>query len=295
MLLNRLDQKGLIHPPKFLIPNTHFLTMMGSVAYGVSSDTSDVDVYGFCIPSKEQVFPHLAGEVPGFGTQKQRFDVWQEHHIKDAEAGKEYDFSVYSIVKFFALVMENNPNMVDALFVPRRCILHSTDIAEMVREKRKMFLHKGSFHKFRGYAYRQMSKIKEKRNSSNPKRAADVATFGFDLKFAYHVLRLALECEQLLMTGDLDLERDREILKSVRRGEWTLEQIEAWFTEKERHLEGLYANSTLPHGPDEAAIKQLLLDCLEHHYGSLENAVTRDVSAERVLGDLRELLARYGG
>lgn len=295
MILDRLDKKGLIHPPKFLIANTHYLTMMGSVAYGVSSDTSDVDIYGFCIPCKEDVFPHLRGEVPGFGRQKQRFDVWQEHHVEDKETGKQYDFAVYSIIKFFALVMENNPNMTDALFVPRRCILHSSDIAEMVREKRKMFLHKGSFHKFRGYAYQQMSKIRNKTNSSNPKRAADVATHGYDLKFAYHVLRLALECEQILMTHDLDLERDREILKSVRRGEWTLEQIEQWFTDKERHLEGLYAASTLPHDPDEEAVKQLLLDCLEHHYGTLENAIKRDVSVERVLGDLRELLARYGG
>jgi hypothetical protein len=60
--------------------------------------------------------------------------------------------------------MENNPNMVDALFLPRRCVLHSTPIYEHVRENRTMFLHKGSWHKFRGYAYSQLSKIRQQQN-----------------------------------------------------------------------------------------------------------------------------------
>jgi hypothetical protein len=38
---------------------------MGSVAYCVSSDTSDVDVYGWSIAPKDDLFPHLRGEVPG--------------------------------------------------------------------------------------------------------------------------------------------------------------------------------------------------------------------------------------
>ena len=60
-----LEQKRLIGPPKWLGGNVHYLTIMGSVAYGVSADTSDVDVYGFCIPPKEVIFPHLAGEILG--------------------------------------------------------------------------------------------------------------------------------------------------------------------------------------------------------------------------------------
>ena len=153
MLLNDLQNKELINPPAWLPDNTQYLVQMGSVAYGVSGDNSDVDVYGFAIPPKHTVFPHLAGEIEGFGNKTERFNVWQQHHVNDKECRKEYDFSVYNIVRFFHLVMENNPNMVDALFVPQRCILHSTSIAETLRENRGMFLHKGCFHKFKGYAY----------------------------------------------------------------------------------------------------------------------------------------------
>lgn len=41
-----LTKKNLAHPPKWLPDNIHYEVIMGSVAYGVSSDTSDMDVYG---------------------------------------------------------------------------------------------------------------------------------------------------------------------------------------------------------------------------------------------------------
>lgn len=169
-VLDVLNDKTLCKPPRWLPENVHYMTITGSVAYAVSGDTSDMDVYGFCIPPKDLVFPHLAGEIPGFGKQVQRFEQYQEHHVKDGP-DKEYDFTIYSIVKFFQLCMENNPNMTDALFVPQRCVLQCSRIGQMVRDNRKMFLHKGSYHKFRGYAMAQLHKIDNKnRNLKEPSR-----------------------------------------------------------------------------------------------------------------------------
>ncbi len=154
-----LKEKGLIKPPKWLPQNVHYEVIAGSVSYGVSSDTSDMDVVGFCIPPKDLTFPHLAGEIPGFGKQIQRFDQYQQHHIMDQEARQEYDFTIYSIVKYFQLCMENNPNLLDAMYVPQRCILFCSPVAQIVRDSRKLFLHKGSYHKFRGYAYASLNKL----------------------------------------------------------------------------------------------------------------------------------------
>jgi hypothetical protein len=240
------------------------------------------------------VFPHLAGEIHGFGRQLQRFDQWSEHHVPNPD-GKavQYDITVFGIVKYFQLCMDNNPNMIDSLFTPRRCIVHATLVGEYVRENRKKFLHKGAWHKFKGYAYSQMAKIRNKVNASAPKRAAEIAKFGFDLKFAYHLVRLLGEVEQILVEHDLDLERNREQLKSIRRGEWTLDQVERYFVEKERALEMIYASSTLPHAPDEAGLKRLLTACLEMHYGSLSTALVRDPLLPALLADLGGLIARY--
>ena len=292
-MLTDLCKKNLIHPPKWLPQNTVMLMIIGSQAYGVNNDDSDQDIYGVCIPPRELVFPHLAGEIPGFGTQIERFNVWSEHHIQDPDKKVEHDFSVYGIVKYLQLCMDNNPNMLDSLFVPRNCIIHSTAIGEMIREKRRTFLHKGAWHKFKGYSYAQMSKIRNRVNSSNPRRAETIEKWGYDVKFAYHVVRLLNEVEQILIEGDLDLQRNREQLKSIRRGEWTLEELETYFTNKEHALETAYANSTLPQGPDETKIKALLLDCLEQHYGSLDAAVQRQPNLENVLSDLQDVLNKY--
>lgn len=283
----------MIHPPKWLPDNCAYLTIMGSVAYGVSSDTSDMDLYGFALAPKELTFPHLAGEIPGFGRQHQRFEQWQEHHVKSPDSNQEYDFSVYSIVKYFDLCMSNNPNMIDSLFTARRCVIHSTPIAELMRERRREFLHKGAWHKFKGYAYAQMGKIRSKSNSTNERRAESIARIGYDTKFAYHIVRLLDEVQQIMIEHDLDLERNREQLKSIRRGEWSLNQIEEYFQSQEKSLEQVYGSCTLPHGPDEVKIKELLLNCLEMHYGSLEKAVARDSSSAQLLRDLDILLDRY--
>lgn len=291
-IVQQLADRKLIQPPHWLPSGVCYETIMGSMAYGVSSDASDRDVYGFCVPPKENVFPHLSGEIPGFGRQIQRFEQFQQHHITDESL--EYDFAIFSIVKFFHLALENNPNVLDSLFTPVPCVLYSTKIGEMVRENRRLFLHKGAWHKFKGYAYSQIHKMNVKTPQEGSKRAANVAEFGFDVKFAYHVVRLLDEVEQILTLGDIDLQRDRERLKAIRRGEWTAEQVRDFFARKERDLESVYAKSSLPHGPNEPKIKQLLLDCLEAHYGSLADAVARPHEERDLLRQIKALCEKAG-
>jgi uncharacterized protein len=277
-IIQDLHKKNLIHPPKWLPDNVHYLTDMGSVAYGTATGDSDVDIYGFCIPPKEDVFPHLRGEILGFGRQVNRFEQWQEHHVVDEDAhggkGEEYDFTVYSIVKYFQLTAQNNINMLDSLFAPYDCVRHITAIGQMVRDRRWIFLSREAFVKAKGYAFSQLHKMTKK--SPESKRYWMIEKYGFDLKFAMHAVRLVCEAEQILTTGDLYLRRDSEMLRSILRGEWTAERIREWFESKERGLESLYNESdAVPYKPDEEKIKQLLLDCLEHHYGSLDAVIYR--------------------
>lgn len=295
--IQKLTERGLCKPPRWLGPNVIYEAMGGSVSYGVSSDTSDVDLWAIAIPQKEDLFPHLKGEIPGFGRQHQRFESYHEHHIKDADAlggkGREYDITVYSIVKFFQLAMDNNPNIIDMLFVPSECILYTTPIGVILRENRRLFLHKGAWHKFKGYSYSQLNKIANK----NPvgKRIELVEKHGYDTKFAYHVVRLLLEVEQIMVECDLDLQRNREQLKSIRRGEWTEADIRKWAAEKEATLEKVYHDSKLRYSPDEAAIKAVLLNCLEQHYGNLSDCVVSVDAAVVALRNIQAELERVKG
>ena len=347
--VRKLFDRQIAHCPSWLPSNIHYECMMGSVAYGVSNDTSDVDLYGFAIPPKDDVFPHLRGEVIGFGTQKQRFGQYSEHHLRAPDdlggAGRTYDVTIWNIVDFFNLAMGNNPNMIDALFVPATCVLHITRIGQMVRDNRHLFLSRACWQRFKGYAYQQLHKAKNKRESpemkailafeqahgiphtttlqqaraardqpgdtlarlgpselqeyvrlyetgmAKTKRFEGVKVHGTDTKFLYHVVRLLDEVEQILSTGDLDLTRNREQMKAVRRGDLTEQQVREHFERREKDLESLYHNSTLPWQADEGRIRALLLNCLEEHYGSLDRCIVRADKSVELLRQIDDLLA----
>lgn len=290
-----LIKEGLLKsPPKFLETGVQYEVIMGSIAYGVAEDHSDMDVYGFAIPPRDWVFPHLRGEIAGFDKPGPQFDQIQQHHMIDRSAlggkGREYDLVIYSIIKYFRLLMDNNPNIIDSLFVPRNCVLFSTAIGEMVREQRKLFLHKGCWARFKGYAYAQVNKMRTKVPEGSRKKIVD--DFGYDVKFAYHVVRLLNEVEQILVEEDLDVARNQEQLKSIRRGEWSQQAVEDYFANKEKQLEQVYLESKLPIKANTAAIKTLLMQCLEQHYGSLQKCLVKEDEAVLALREIDAILQR---
>lgn len=296
-VIAQLTNNHLIKPPSWLPSNTMFEGVQGSNAYGVAVDESDFDIIGWCIPPKDVVFPHLAGYIEGFGRQQQRFTCYQKHHVTDPQAlsgkGRQYDLNIYNIVHYFHLCMENNPNMLASLFLPIECVLHTTSVGTMVREKRHIFLHRGAWHRFKGYAYSQLAKMETKSPVEGSNRAVTVEKYGYDTKFAYHLVRLLYEVEQILTTGDLDLRRNSEELKSIRHGEWTAQQIREFFASKEKSLETLYEQSQLPWGPREEEIKQLLLNCLEEHYGSLTGCIATNMTPVFILREIANVLDKH--
>lgn len=252
---------------EWMVDNIQYLTLMGSHAYGTHHENSDWDVYGFTIPPIEYVYPSGGGLIWGY-------DDYLKFGQFNGEVGgstkkESLDFQIYNITKYFTLVEANNPNMIDSLFTARNCVLIETDIAKLVRKSRKLFLHKGSWPKFKGYAYSQLNKIKTDPNDKQSvERKALIEKYGYDTKFTVHVFRLLDEVEQILTRGDVDLTRNREQLKSVMKGFYTLKEVQQIFKEKEVRLQTLYDNSTLPWGPEihHEEIRTLLQYCLETFY-----------------------------
>jgi len=266
-LIQAFVQDGKIAPgniPPWLADNIIYLAKMGSHAYGVNTPDSDIDIYGICVPPRELVFPcQLNGEILGFGRQTKRFDQWHStssSNPKDRIDG--YDITVFSIVRYFDLLMSNNPNIVDSIFVPDDCVLLCDPVAKLIRKNRNMFLHKGSYYKFRGYAHAQIARL----NRGQDSRKHLVEKYGWDVKTGYHVIRNLLECGQILEEHTLDLRKYSDILKAIRNGHWTKEGLLLAAKTKEANLDKLYETSTLRHSPDENEIKTVLLNCLRNHY-----------------------------
>ena len=256
---------GLLEAPKWLSPNVVYETKVGSHSYGVSTDDSDIDISGFCVPPKEIVFPHLYGSIHGFGKQKKSFHMFNDKSFQHESFGpQKYDLSILSIIFLFRECMDCQPNWLEMLYTPENCVITSTSVSDHLREHRDLFLHQGALWRFTGFAKSQLAKM-------NKKNRDKVRL----LKYGYHAVRMVLEGEQVLTEGTLVLDDKIDVLSSVRNGDWSFDEIASFCEQKETELKKIYDTeaAAVPYKPDETKIKTLLLECLEEFYGSLEGCI----------------------
>lgn len=106
-----------------------------------------------------------------------------------------------------------------------------------------------------------------------------------------HVIRLLNEIEQIMVDHTLDLQKNKEQLKSVRNGEWTLEEVIDYATKKERSLEEVYLKCKLPNRPNKSKVKAILINCLEMYYGSIDKLLkVEKTSSDVMLDKIRHIL-----
>lgn len=113
----------------------------GSHAYGLNVETSDVDTGGIYMSPPSQLL--------GLG-----FD-WQ-----DEVSDEKHDTTWYSLKKFMSLLTKSNPTVLEALFVPDRCIIYEHPIMTEIKKHRDEFVTKECFNAYVGYAIAQIKKAK---------------------------------------------------------------------------------------------------------------------------------------
>lgn len=290
-LKQKIESKS-ITPPEWMLENMSYMTYFGSIIYGTNIDMSDVDVYGFVVPPKTIVFPERFSEVIyGFDKDFETFDQWQEHHLFDNVRKREYDYSIFNIVKFVRLISENNPNVLESIFTKENHVIFADDVAKHLRKNRCNFLHKGSLNKFRNYSVSQMNKIKKQENSTNPTRAELIKKYSYDTKFAMHCVRLLLQAEQIATDRNLLLDKNSTLLKEIRQGAWTFEYLEEYMNSKLIQLEEYFSKSSLPSYEDTKISKKILMECLEIKFGTIDKMVV-DINKE-MLYDFKKMLDKY--
>jgi predicted nucleotidyltransferase len=85
----------------------------------------------------------------------------------------------------------------------------------------------------------------------NPKRAEIEKKFGLDLKHAVLLVRLLICAREILEKGILLVKRpEAELLREIRNGAWSYEQIVEFAEKEDESLNLVMQNSTLPKVPD---------------------------------------------
>lgn len=280
--------------------NLVYASVMGSMAYNChnvqgerTSKKSDFDIYGVYMCEKEDQFPQSNGFIFGYD-EVQEFEVYQKHHILNNEKTNEYDLNIYPFPRYLKLCAENNPNMLDSLFTRSELHLHTTEVSRILIENRKLFLSKQAKVKLMGYAHGQLNQLENQAKSNSEKRQEDIKFYGYDLKKAYHVIRLGLQAQQILIEQDLDISRNAEILKDIRAGNWSLQQVRDYYNDLRTILEHSYNSSTLRARTDKIEVKNIMNKCFEAHYGSLSKAeFAMPDKFDSLKSELSKLLLKY--
>jgi predicted nucleotidyltransferase len=137
-----------------------FSGITGSHLYGTSLPESDRDVRGIFIPTEEFYLGFL-----------EKVEQVESH---------EPDETYWEISKFFKLCLDNNPNILELLFIPDSFVLETTPEWQEIIKYRDMFLSTKCKHTFSGYAVSQLHRIKQHREwlLNPPKKQPERKDFG---------------------------------------------------------------------------------------------------------------------
>lgn len=143
-------------------PRTLFLCRHGSHAYGTNGPDSDVDVKGVFMAPKNYVL----------GTQG---DV--EHIDK---GWQDLDCALYDLRTYVKLALDNNPNILELLFIDPSDWLFVTDTWQRFVAVRHSFLSQNVKNRYCGYAVSQLKRIRAHRRwlLDPPQKKPERADYG---------------------------------------------------------------------------------------------------------------------
>jgi len=117
-----------------------FECLSGSHSYGLNTPASDEDYKGiFIFPASA----YLSLEAPVSQVSDEKNDV-----------------VYYSLLRFFELALNANPNIIELLFMPEDCIRKTTPFYTELQDSRSLFITKQAYESHVGYAHAQIKKAR---------------------------------------------------------------------------------------------------------------------------------------
>jgi uncharacterized protein len=121
------------------IPNIILLTLGGSHAYGTNIKTSDVDIRGICLNTKEEILTMNCRDKP--------------------YENKNTDTVIYPLKRIIQLLISCNPNTIEILGTHTEHLFVLTEIGELLRDNVDLFLSQKVSQSFGGYATAQLRRL----------------------------------------------------------------------------------------------------------------------------------------
>lgn len=214
--------------------------VVGSVAYGLNTASSDVDVKSiYVMPTREVL--------------KLGFNI-QHTTIQKTDP----DITSYEVGRYMELAAKCNPTCLELMYLNDYSIL--TPIGQKLIDNRDAFLStKAVSNAYRGYAMSQAHKLNTRIEQGL--EGYDSALKNRFAKHSRHLRRLLTQAEQLLTTGTLNVRlTDQQVKDCFAFGELQTQAVIDGFFEMDSRVKGLEAQSVLPSAPDYDKLNEILYE-----------------------------------
>ena len=203
--------------------------IVGSRAYGLEEESSDIDRRGIYLPPAD-----LQWSLLGVPEQLERQET-QECY--------------WELEKFLRLALRANPNVLECPYTP--LVEEASPVAEELLAMRDCFLTKQVYQTYNGYVISQFKKLgKDLRNKG-----------AIRWKHAMHLVRLLLSGITILMDGAVPVRvgHHRDRLLAIRRGKESWQEVNVWRKELHREFDAAWAKTKLPEHPDYDRVNAFLV------------------------------------
>lgn len=231
--------------------------LVGSGVHGTAVDgQDDRDEMGICIEPAEYVCGLKKFDQYIFRTQP-------EGH---RSGSGDVDLTIYSARKWMRLATQGNPTVLLPLFVAERDIIVRTELGDELRSLAPSILSRHAGGRFKGYLQSQRERLLGVRGGKHTNRPELIEIYGFDTKYAMHMVRLGVQGVELLETGRISLpipEPWLTWLRDLRTGRHTRDEALNVAADLEARIDALIESSPLPPHPDLDAVNRWLISA--HH------------------------------
>ncbi len=203
--------------------------VIGSRAYGLDNENSDIDRRGAFLPLATQHWSL-------FGVPEQiELDATQECY--------------WELQKFVVLALKANPNVLECLYSP--LVETATPLGQELIGLRDVFLSRLAYQTYNGYVMSQFKKMH-----------ADIRNQGqVKWKHVMHLIRLLLAGIRVLREGTVPVQvvEHRDALLAIRNGDMPWDQVERWRQQLHHELDLAFARTSLPEQPNYEAANAFLV------------------------------------
>jgi uncharacterized protein len=204
--------------------------VIGSQAYGLAGDDSDIDRRGIYLPSADL--------------------HWSLYGVPEQLENEATQEAYWEIQKFLVLALKANPNVLECLYTPM--VEKATPLAEKLLTMRSIFLSRLVYQTYNGYVLSQFKKMQ-----AGLRNRGEVKS-----KHVMHLIRLLLSGIRIMRDGivPVQVEEHREKLLAIRRNEMPWEEVEDWRKRLHQEFNAASEGTKLPERPDYERANGFLIE-----------------------------------